>query len=131
MWKNSAPYRTVTNLDAIRDLPRIDNDHDQLEMSYQQEPVSHYQREMREGSKKLTGHVPKKLGKDNLKRIKMVPPGQDVRAMSEDMRPEFLAKKPRKGAYGRPSWTGPSSTVTTVQNLGGRQGEVLHMDQDR
>ena len=24
-----------------------------------------------------------------------------------------------------------SSTVTTVQNLGGRQGEVVHMDQDR
>ena len=35
IWKNSAPYRTITNLDAIRDLPRIDNDHDQLEMSYQ------------------------------------------------------------------------------------------------
>ena len=58
-WKNSAPYRTITNLDAIRDLPEIDKDHDQLEMSYQQEPVSHFQREMREGSEKLTGHVPR------------------------------------------------------------------------
>ena len=34
-WKDSAPYRTVKNEDAIRDLPRIDNDHDQLEMSYE------------------------------------------------------------------------------------------------
>ena len=86
---------------------------------------------MREGSEKLTGHVPKKLSKLNLERIKMVPPSQDVRAIPEAMRPKFLAKKPRKGAYGRPSWTGPSNTVVTEQNSGGRQGEVHHMTQDR
>ena len=130
-WKNSAPYRTVRNLDAIRDLPRIDNDHEQLEMSYQQEPVSHFQREMREGSEKLTGHVPKKLSKLNLERMKKVPPSQDVNALPLSQRPPFLAKNPRKGAYGRPSWNGPSGTVTTNQNPGGRQGEVGHMTQDR
>ena len=60
-----------------------------------------------------------------------VPLRQDVRALPEHLRPKHLAKNPMKGAYGCLSWTGLSSTITTVQNLGGRQGEVVHMDQDR
>ena len=130
-WKDSAPYRTVSLLDAIRDLPRIDNDHDQLEMNYDQEPVSHFQREMREDTDELTCHVPKKLSNLNVERFKRIPPSQDMNALPEDLRPRFLAKKPRKGAYGRPSWRGPSRTVTTNPNPGGRQGEVGHPTQSR
>ena len=130
-WKSSAPYRTVINLDGMRDLPRVDNDHDQLEMSYVEEAVSHFQREMRQGSEKLPCHVPKKMSKVNLARSEMIPPSHDVYALPEDMRPKFLAKKPWRGAYGRPSWRGPSKTVITTLNLGGRQGEAFHPTQDR
>ena len=100
-------------------------------MSYDQEPISHFQREVREGSDKLTSHVPKKLSKDNVKRIKLIPPSQDMFALPQNMRPPFLAKKPRKGAFGRSSWKGTSKTVITNPNPGGRQGEVVHMTQDR
>ena len=68
-WKDFAPYRTVRIEVVIRDLPRIDNDHDQLEMSYDQESISHIQREMLEGSDNLTSHVPNKMCKVIVERI--------------------------------------------------------------
>ena len=130
-WKVSAPYGTVNIEDANKDLPRIDYDNDQLEMRYDQEPISHFQREMREGSDNLTSDVPKKMCKVIVERIKLIPPSQDMFALPENMRLCFLTNKPRKGAYGWPSWKGTCTTVITNPNPGGRQGEVVHMTQDR
>ena len=130
-WKNSAPYRTVIMKDAIRDLPRVDNDHNLLDMSYDQVPMSHFQKKIREGSEKLRDHIPTKLNPVNLERVKLIPKGCDVQALPDTMKPSYLIDKPRPGAYGRPHWGGMSKTVTTKDNPGGRQGEVIHCSQNR
>lgn len=49
-WTDSAPYRAITVRDAISDLPPISNGSSQDTLPYNTEPLSHFQRIMREGS---------------------------------------------------------------------------------
>ena len=46
-WLESAPYRTITVRAAMSDLPEIHNGHDKLEISYDGEPQSAFQRKVR------------------------------------------------------------------------------------
>ncbi|XP_011350631.1 DNA (cytosine-5)-methyltransferase 1 isoform X1 [Ooceraea biroi] len=47
-WTKSAPYRTITVKDAMCDLPDIRNGWNREEMSYGSEPLTHFQRKMRD-----------------------------------------------------------------------------------
>lgn len=42
----SAPYRAVTVYDALSDLPEIKNGHENEEMQYESEPITHFQRKV-------------------------------------------------------------------------------------
>ncbi|KAL2747796.1 DNA (cytosine-5)-methyltransferase PliMCI isoform X1 [Vespula maculifrons] len=46
-WTESAPYRTISVRDAMSDLPNIRNGWNQEEMSYSDEPISYFQRKIR------------------------------------------------------------------------------------
>ena len=46
-WTESAPYRTICVRDALADLPEIKNGWNRLEMPYDAEAVSHFQKMMR------------------------------------------------------------------------------------
>lgn len=48
-WHESAPYRTISVKDAMADLPHIENGWNKLEMTYDSDPVSHFQRMIRGG----------------------------------------------------------------------------------
>lgn len=60
-WTSSAPFRTITVRDAMSDLPDIKNGWSELEMNYDSEPISHFQRVMRIGR---TGRVKDHICKD-------------------------------------------------------------------
>nr|ASM42030.1 DNMT1 [Pogonomyrmex barbatus] len=47
VWKESAPYRTITVKDALYDLPEIKCGSNIEEMPYGGEPITHFQRKMR------------------------------------------------------------------------------------
>lgn len=46
VWKNSAPFRSITVKDAMCDLPDIKNGWSKEEMSYGSEPLTHFQRKV-------------------------------------------------------------------------------------
>nr|XP_034189663.1 DNA (cytosine-5)-methyltransferase PliMCI-like [Osmia lignaria] len=46
-WTESAPYRTISVRDAMSDLPNIRNGWNTEEMTYGDEPISHFQRKVR------------------------------------------------------------------------------------
>ncbi|PBC27578.1 DNA (cytosine-5)-methyltransferase PliMCI [Apis cerana cerana] len=46
-WIDSAPFRTISVKDAMFDLPEIKNGWNKEEMSYTNEPTTHFQRKMR------------------------------------------------------------------------------------
>lgn len=48
-WLESAPYRTISVKDAMADLPYIENGWNTTEMTYDSEPISHFQRMIRGG----------------------------------------------------------------------------------
>ncbi|XP_017756525.1 PREDICTED: DNA (cytosine-5)-methyltransferase PliMCI-like [Eufriesea mexicana] len=47
IWTESAPFRTISVKDAMFDLPEIRNGWNKEEMSYTNEPISHFQKKMR------------------------------------------------------------------------------------
>ncbi|KAJ8680875.1 hypothetical protein QAD02_016662 [Eretmocerus hayati] len=63
-WTDSAPLRVTTVRDALSDLPAIKSGKVEDVMSYGSEPLSHFQRKMRAGSRDalLMDHVCKDLG---------------------------------------------------------------------
>ena len=80
-WTDSAPYRTCTVRDMMSDLPHIKSGDQNSEISYGGEPQSHFQRRIRNGSKKLLDHVTKKQSPLIDARMELIPkaPGSDWR----------------------------------------------------
>ncbi|XP_017882042.1 DNA (cytosine-5)-methyltransferase PliMCI-like [Ceratina calcarata] len=62
-WTESAPYRTISVRDAMCDLPTIRNGWNHEEMSYGEEPISHFQRQIRprESDAVLRDHICKDM----------------------------------------------------------------------
>ncbi|XP_034947832.1 DNA (cytosine-5)-methyltransferase 1-like [Chelonus insularis] len=75
-WKDSAPYRTVCVRDAIGDLPKIRNGDNKMDISYENDAQSHYQKKMRRN--KICGdtimdHICKKMSPLVEARIENIP----------------------------------------------------------
>ena len=80
-WTSSAPYRTCTVRDTMSDLPKIGNGEDKLERSYGGEAKSHFQKNIRKGSKVLRDHITKNMAPLTVARIELIPtaPGSEWR----------------------------------------------------
>ncbi|XP_057663832.1 DNA (cytosine-5)-methyltransferase PliMCI-like [Diorhabda carinulata] len=82
-WTESAPYRTITVKDAMSDLPSIKNGCSNVEMAYNCEPETHFQRKMRgvADSGLLRDHICKEMSTLVEARMSHIPtyPGSDWR----------------------------------------------------
>ena len=79
---SSAPLRTITVRDTMSDLPSIKNGHSKLEMAYQSEPQSHFQRLIRRNQRTmLQDHICKDMSALVEARMSRIPlaPGSDWR----------------------------------------------------
>lgn len=65
----------ITVKDAISDLPILFNGADYLELNYKSNPVSGYQKSIRQGSKKSANNFVTKNNKLVIERYKHIPPG--------------------------------------------------------
>ena len=81
-WGSEAPYRAVTVRDAISDLPRIKNRATRPRLKYASEPVTHFQKVLRQESAELVmDRITKNVSPLDLARIQHIPkvPGADWR----------------------------------------------------
>ncbi|RZF31854.1 hypothetical protein LSTR_LSTR009501 [Laodelphax striatellus] len=82
-WLESAPRRTITVRDAMSDLPEIGNGANELEISYNLDPQSHFQRLIRGDQYQpvLTDHICKEMSPLVVARMAQIPtkPGSDWR----------------------------------------------------
>ena len=79
---SSAPLRTITVRDTMSDLPAIKNGHSKIEMAYQSEPQSHFQRLIRRNQQAmLLDHICKDMSALVEGRMSRIPlaPGSDWR----------------------------------------------------
>jgi len=188
-WKNAAPRRTTTVWDTMSDLPQIENGESRDVMKYSKPPQSHFQRNIRKGTKDLYDHVTKKMAPLIVKRFEFIPtePGSDWRDLPNTVVELSDGSKTRKlvylhndkvhgksstgdfrgvcpcadgkkcdpkdkqtntlvpwclphtgnrhnhwaGLYGRVEWDGFFSTTVTNPEPMGKQGRVLHPEQNR
>jgi len=188
-WKNAAPRRTTTVWDTMSDLPQIENGESRDVMKYSKPPQSHFQRNIRKGTKDLYDHVTKKMAPLIVKRFEFIPtePGSDWRDLPNTVVELSDRSKTRKlvylhndkvhgksstgdlrgvcpcadgkkcdpkdkqtntlipwclphtgnrhnhwaGLYGRVEWDGFFSTTVTNPEPMGKQGRVLHPEQNR
>ncbi|XP_060530589.1 DNA (cytosine-5)-methyltransferase PliMCI-like isoform X2 [Cylas formicarius] len=188
-WTESAPYRTICVKDAMSDLPPIANGCNKIQMPYDGEAVSHFQRLMRgkEETDLVCDHICKEMSPLVEARISHIPtgPGSDWRdlpnifvKLSDGTTTNILIYSHRlkkqkgtdqckgvcqcatggpcdpsdkqvntlipwclphtgdrhnnwAGLYGRLEWDGFFGTTITNPEPMGKQGRVLHPEQNR
>ncbi|XP_066253971.1 DNA (cytosine-5)-methyltransferase PliMCI-like [Euwallacea similis] len=188
-WIDSAPYRTICVRDAMADLPDIQNGCSLLEMPYDSEAISHFQRIIRgpKESQLVRDHICKEMSAMVVARISHIPtsPGSDWRDLpnivvklsdgttSGVLLYPYKSKKQKSldpprgvcacakggpcdptdkqvntlipwclphtgdrhnhwaGLYGRLEWEGFFGTTITNPEPMGKQGRVLHPEQNR
>ncbi len=101
--------RKTTIWEAISDLNYLNSGEGKEEQTYQIEPQSDYQREIRKGSTILTGHIATNHSKIALERMAMIPP----KGGKEFLPPEHLTKSIYSGTWERMDADGVSVTITT------------------
>lgn len=99
----------TTIWDAISDLNYLNSGEGAPVQDYKYPPQSEYQRELREGSKKLTGHVATNHSPIALERMAMIPP----KGGKEYLPPEHLTKSIYSGTWVRMDADDVSVTITT------------------
>ncbi len=99
----------TTIWDAISDLSYLDSGEGSNEQEYKYEPQSEYQKKMRNGSKKLYGHVATKHSEIALNRMKMIPPKGGKEFLPIDQ----LTKSIYSGTWERMNADDISVTITT------------------
>jgi DNA (cytosine-5)-methyltransferase 1 len=122
----------VTVWDAISDLPSIADGDDGGVVPYACEAQSDFQREMRNGSNCVANHIPAKLAKVNLERLKHIPQGGSWRDIPFDLLPAGMKRAKRSDhtkRYGRLSWNGLASTILTKCDP--HWGAYFHPEEDR
>lgn len=122
----------VTIFDAISDMPSLDNGEGIAESSYDSEPLSEFQRELRKGSNLVLNHAAPRLGAINIERMKYIPQGGSWRDIPFELLPAGMKRAKRSDhtkRYGRMRWEGLSSTVLTKCDL--HWGAFIHPDQNR
>eukprot|EP00898_Chlorokybus_atmophyticus_P004393 jgi/Chlat1/4955/Chrsp32S00378 len=154
-----APLRAVTVKDAIADLPPVGNGADKEVLEYQGEPVSFFQKRIRNGETVLRDHIAKAMNELNYLRCQNVPvrpqptpcfyDWRDLQELPDDRRmvtlsdgkkvdlvpwclPNTAAKHNQwKGLFGRLDWDGNFPTAITDPQPMGKVGMCFHPDQHR
>jgi DNA (cytosine-5)-methyltransferase 1 len=124
------PFTSVR--EAIGDLPALVVKEGAEEMEYGSRPITEYQRLMKDGSKRLFNHVAGALSKQNLERVKHIPPGGSWRDIPHDLLPSGMKKARRSDhtrRYGRIDPAGISGTILTKCDP--HWGSFFHYEQDR
>jgi DNA (cytosine-5)-methyltransferase 1 len=99
----------VTVEQAISDLPRLEAGGGEEPMPYASDPLSDFQRLMRNGNGSVYDHVARALAPMQLARLQAIKPGQRMK----DLPAHLQAKKGYGGAYSRLEWDKPALTITT------------------
>ncbi|XP_004287724.1 PREDICTED: DNA (cytosine-5)-methyltransferase 1-like [Fragaria vesca subsp. vesca] len=146
---SGAPFRPITVRDTIGDLPAVGNGASKVNMEYESDPVSWFQKKIRGNMAVLTDHISKEMNELNLIRCKRIPkrPGADWKDLPEekvklstgqlvDLIPWCLPNTAKrhnqwKGLFGRLDWEGNFPTSITDPQPMGKVGMCFHPDQDR
>ncbi|OVA00258.1 Bromo adjacent homology (BAH) domain [Macleaya cordata] len=144
-----APFRAITVRDTIGDLPPVGNGASKIEMEYENQPVSWFQKQIRGNMVVLSDHISKEMNELNLIRCQRIPkrPGADWQCLPEekvklstgqlvDLIPWCLPNTAKrhnqwKGLFGRLDWEGNFPTSITDPQPMGKVGMCFHPDQDR
>lgn len=124
--------KPTTVMDALSDLPPIQNGGGADNMEYISPPLSAYQEELRTNSKSIYNHRSPKLGEINLERLKYIPQGGSWRDIPFDLLPAGLKRARRSDhtkRYGRLHPDGLCSTILTKCDP--HWGSFFHPTQDR
>jgi DNA (cytosine-5)-methyltransferase 1 len=122
----------VTVGDAIRDLPRLEVGEGAEEVGYTQDALSEYARRLRNPAGITFNHFAAKLSRQNIERMKHVPPGGSWRDIPHELLPKGMQsarKSDHTKRYGRLSFDGLSGTVLTKCDP--HWGSVFLPDQNR
>ena len=122
----------ITVGDAIRDLPRLNMGEGAEEVGYTADPVSAYALRLRNPDGVTFNHVAARLSKQNIERMRHVPPGGSWRDIPHELLPkgmQLARKSDHTKRYGRLSVDGVSGTVLTKCDP--HWGTVFLPDQDR
>ena len=122
----------VPVMDAIGDLPPLSVREGSEEMEYFARASTRYQREMRRNSKELYNHAAGTLSRQNLDRLKHIPPGGSWRDIPFRLLPEGMKRARRSDhtrRYGRIDPNGLSGTILTKCDP--HWGSFFHWSQDR
>jgi DNA (cytosine-5)-methyltransferase 1 len=122
----------VTVGDAIRDLPRLSMGEGAEEVGYTGEPASPYALRLRNPEGITFNHFAARLSKQNIERMRYVPPGGSWRDIPHKLLPRGMQqarKSDHTKRYGRLSFDGLSGTVLTKCDP--HWGTVFLPDQDR
>lgn len=128
--KHLLPYVTVG--DAIGDLPRLNMGEGAEELGYTIDRVSPYALRLRNPDGVTFNHFAAKLAKQNIERMRHVPPGGSWRDIPHELLPRGMQKARKSDhtkRYGRLSFDGLSGTVLTKCDP--HWGTVFLPDQDR
>ncbi len=118
--------------DAIGDLPPLHANEGADEAAYGQAPRTEYQRSMRGEEGNLYNHQAGNLSRQNLERLKHIPPGGSWRDIPHELLPKGMKRARRSDhtrRYGRVDPDGLSGTVLTKCDP--HWGSFFHYDQDR
>jgi DNA (cytosine-5)-methyltransferase 1 len=127
---NLIPFVTV--LDAIGDLPVLQNGEDSSAAPYKTPAKSVYQKMLRGNLTAVGNHSAPKLSKINMDRMKHIPAGGSWRDIPVTLLPSGMQRAKRSDhtkRYGRLRWDGLSSTILTKCDL--HWGAYIHPEQDR
>jgi DNA (cytosine-5)-methyltransferase 1 len=118
--------------DAIGDLPRLAIREGGEETDYTSRPETPYQKTMRRNSAKLFNHFAGILSRQNLDRLRHIPPGGSWRDIPFDLLPKGMKRARRSDhtrRYGRIDPEGLSGTILTKCDP--HWGSFFHWSQNR
>jgi len=119
-------------LDAISDLPAIENGGGDEVMEYVTSPATEYQKNLRNGTQRLWNHSCASLTEINLERLKHIPQGGSWRDIPPELLPAGLQRARRSDhtkRYGRLHPDALCSTILTKCDP--HWGSFFHPQQDR
>jgi DNA (cytosine-5)-methyltransferase 1 len=122
----------ITVHEAIADLPRLRMGEGSEVLEYDQPPHSNYAKAMRSDDGVTYNHVGARLSKQNVERMRHIPPGGSWRDIPHDLLPAGMQRARRSDhtkRYGRLRSDGLAATIMTKCDP--HWGPVFLPDQDR
>ena len=101
--------KRITVRDAIGDLAYLESGEGEFEQDYITEPISDYQKYIREGSLRLYNHKASNHKQIAIDKLKLIPPEQGKEFLPE----ELLGNQKFKTTWGRLKWDDVSPTIDT------------------